>query len=163
SAREQVILQTLSTLIQEAIDLAERRPNLTADGYARRVQEIDNRLENWLLDQYNRWSSLSPDLQRLLKHVANHRDQWLLFLHDPAPRFPISGAGPSSPPFGHLVPACQRGDGAPRSPTCPASLSPASLVAAILLRLGHLFPHHTGIPLHTHAQHFQPTPSASAV
>src|SRR5229473_2070697 len=63
SAREQAILQTLSTLIQEAIDLAERRPHLTVEGYARRVQEIDNRLENWLLDQYDRCSSLSPDLQ----------------------------------------------------------------------------------------------------
>jgi transposase len=83
SPREQAILQTLSTLIQEAIDLAERRPTLTAEGYSRRVQEIDNRLENWLVDQYSRWSSLNPDLQRLLKHVANHRDQWLLFLHDP--------------------------------------------------------------------------------
>ncbi len=83
SPREQAILQTLSTLIQEAIDLAERRPTLTVEGYSRRVQEIDNRLENWLVDQYARWSSLSSDLQRLLKHLANHRDQWLLFLHDP--------------------------------------------------------------------------------
>jgi transposase len=81
--RERHILQTLSTLIQEAIDLAQRRPSLTVQGYGRRVQEIDNRLENWLLDQYGCLSSLSPDLQRLVKHVANHRDQWLVFLHDP--------------------------------------------------------------------------------
>jgi transposase len=81
--REQDIVCTLSSLIQEAIDLAERRPSLTIEGYSRRVQEIDNRLEDWLLDQFGRLSSLSPDLRRLAKHVANHRDEWLLFLHDP--------------------------------------------------------------------------------
>ena len=83
-ARERNIVQTLSTLIQEAIDLAQRRPSLSAAGYARRVQEIENRLENWLIDQCGRLSGLSPDLQRLAKHVANHRDEWLVFLHDPA-------------------------------------------------------------------------------
>jgi transposase len=81
--RERQIVQALSTLIQEAIDLAQRRPSLTVESYGRRVHEIDNRLENWLLDQFGRLSSLSPDLQRLAKHVANHRDQWLVFLHDP--------------------------------------------------------------------------------
>lgn len=83
SPREQGILRTLSTLIQEAIDLAQRRPTLTVEGYARRVQEIDNRLEDWLLDQFARWSSLRPELRRLLKHLVKHRDEWLLFLHDP--------------------------------------------------------------------------------
>ncbi len=82
--REQKILQTLSTLLQEAIDLAQRRPSLSSVGYAHRVQEIENRLENWLLDQFGRFESLSPDLQRLAKHVANHDDEWLVFLHDPA-------------------------------------------------------------------------------
>jgi transposase len=82
SPREQTILQTLSTLIQEAIDLAERRPSLSHDSYAHRVQKIEMRLENWLLDHCGRLSVLSADLQRLVKHVANHHDQWLLFLHD---------------------------------------------------------------------------------
>jgi transposase len=80
---EQRLLDRLRTLIQEAIDLAQRRDQLTPDGYARRVQEIDNRLEDWLLEQYGRFEKLSPDLQRLAKHLANHRDEWLLFLSDP--------------------------------------------------------------------------------
>jgi transposase len=82
TAREQNILQTLATLIQEAIDLAQRRPTLTVAGYDRRVQEITNRLEAWLVEQYDRYDSLSPELQRLCKHVANHEEQWLVFLHD---------------------------------------------------------------------------------
>ena len=81
--RERTILQKLSGLIQKAIDLAERRPSLTVAGYARRVQEMEERLEAWLIDQYDRYASLSPELQRLCKHVANHEEQWLLFLHDP--------------------------------------------------------------------------------
>jgi transposase len=80
---EQRLLDRLRTLIQEAIDLAQRRAQLTPDGYARRVQEIDNRLEDWLLEQFGRFEKLSPDLQRLAKHLANHRDEWLLFLRDP--------------------------------------------------------------------------------
>jgi transposase len=83
SPREQTIVQTLSTLIQEAIALAERRPSLSHDSYDHRVQKIEMRLENWLLDHCGRLSALSPELQRLVKHVANHDDQWLLFLHDP--------------------------------------------------------------------------------
>lgn len=81
---EQKILHTLRTLIQEALDLARRRDQLTSQGFARRVQEIDNRLEVWLVDRYARFESLSPELRRLAKHIANHRDEWLLFLHDPA-------------------------------------------------------------------------------
>jgi transposase len=84
STHEQKILHTLSTLIQEALDLARRRDQLTPQGYARRVQEIDNRLEDWLVDRYARFESLSPELKRLAKHIAGHRDEWLLFLHDPA-------------------------------------------------------------------------------
>src|SRR4029079_2640720 len=38
-ANEAAILQTLIELLQEAISLAERREQLTADGYARRVTE----------------------------------------------------------------------------------------------------------------------------
>jgi hypothetical protein len=41
-------LGSLSTLLQEAIDLARRRETLTPAGYARRVREIENRLDDWL-------------------------------------------------------------------------------------------------------------------
>jgi transposase len=83
-AHEQKILHTLITLIQEALDLARRRAQLTPQGYARRAQDIDNRLEDWLVDRFARFKSLSSELKRLAKHIANHRDEWLLFLHDPA-------------------------------------------------------------------------------
>jgi transposase len=81
---EQKTLLELSSLLKEAIDLAERREQLTPDGYARRVTEIDNRFETWLVDRYARFESLSPEMRRLCKHLANHRDQWLVFLSDPA-------------------------------------------------------------------------------
>lgn len=82
STHEQKILHRLSALIQEAMDLAQRRDQLTRQGYARRVQDIDNRLEDWLVDRFARLEALSPELRRLAKHLVNHRDEWLLFLHD---------------------------------------------------------------------------------
>lgn len=84
STREQKTVTALHALIQEAIDLAQRRDELTPKGFARRTEEIDNRLEDWLVEVYTRFDDRSPDLQRLAKHVANHRDEWLLFLRDPA-------------------------------------------------------------------------------
>jgi transposase len=80
SAKEQPYLESLSALLQEAIDLAQRRDSLTAAGYARRVQEIENRLDEWL-DGLPR--SASPELDRLDKHIRAHRGEWLVFLHDP--------------------------------------------------------------------------------
>ena len=56
--------------------------SLTPEGYARRVTEIDNRLEEWLTFWFGRFESLDPEIKRLLKHVANHRDKWLVFLND---------------------------------------------------------------------------------
>ena len=84
SSHEQKILRALSTLIHEALDLAQRREQLSPPYYASRVREIDNRLEDWLLDRYARLETISPELRRLAKHIANHRDEWLLFLRDPA-------------------------------------------------------------------------------
>jgi transposase len=80
SAKEQPYLKSLSTLLQEAIDLARRREALTPAGYARRVQEIENCLDDWLdgLPQ-----SMSPELDRLDNHLRAHRGEWLVFLHDP--------------------------------------------------------------------------------
>jgi transposase len=72
-------VESLSTLLQEAIDLARRREALTPAGYARRVQEIENRLDDWL-DSLPR--TLSPDLDRLDNHIRAHRGEWLVFLHD---------------------------------------------------------------------------------
>jgi transposase len=77
--REQSYLETLSTLLQEAIDLARRREQLTLTGYARRVQEMENRLDDWL-DGLPR--SLSPELDRLDNHIRAHRGEWLVFLHE---------------------------------------------------------------------------------
>jgi transposase len=79
---EPAILQTLITLLQEAIDLAERREQLTAEGYARRVRAIENRWEAWLLQLARRRRPLSPQLERLLNHLVNHYDEWLVFLHE---------------------------------------------------------------------------------
>jgi transposase len=78
--REQPYLENLRTLLQEAIDLARRREQLTPTGYARRVQEIENRLDDWL-DGLPR--SASPELDRLDNHIRTHRGEWLVFLHDP--------------------------------------------------------------------------------
>jgi transposase len=82
--REQKAVAALHTLIQEAIGLAQRREELTSEGFARRTKEIDNRLEAWLVELFGRFEDLSHELQRLAKHVASHRDEWLLFLRDPA-------------------------------------------------------------------------------
>jgi hypothetical protein len=68
--------------LQEAIDLAKRRDELTLPGYARRVQEIENRLDDWLAANLRR-RQLSPELDRLDWHIRNHRGEWLIFLHDP--------------------------------------------------------------------------------
>ena len=75
-------MKTLITLLQEAMSLAERREALTPAGYARRVQEIEQRFEAWQL-KLIRKHQLSPELERLLKHIMNHLDEWLLFLHEP--------------------------------------------------------------------------------
>jgi transposase len=80
-SKEQPYLDSLSALLREAIDLAQRREQLTSDGYARRVAEIENRLDAWL-DALP--VTLSPELDRLDNHVRAHRGEWLVFLHDAA-------------------------------------------------------------------------------
>jgi transposase len=79
--QEQKHVEVLSTLLKEAIDLAGRRDELTPAGYGRRVQEIENRLDDWL-DANLRRRPVSPELNRLDEHVRAHRGEWLLFLHD---------------------------------------------------------------------------------
>ena len=78
--RERHYLDQLITTIQEAIDLAQRRDQLTPEGYARRVQEIENRVVAWLLAKP---ANCSDDLRRLHSHFCNHATEWLVFLHEP--------------------------------------------------------------------------------
>jgi hypothetical protein len=73
-------LDELSTLLQEAINLASRRSELTAAGYRRRVAELENRLVAWVLDKP---SGCSDDLRRLHNHLCNHGSEWFVFLHEP--------------------------------------------------------------------------------
>jgi transposase len=74
---QQKYVERLSALIREAIQLARRRDQFSDAAYGRRVEAIENRLDDWLdtvpLDQ--------PDLDRLAGHVARHRGEWLVFLH----------------------------------------------------------------------------------
>jgi transposase len=80
SAKKQPYLESLSALLQEALDLAQRRGSLTAAGYARRVQEMEHRLDGWLKGLPR---TMSPELDRLDNHIRAHRGEWLVFLHDP--------------------------------------------------------------------------------
>jgi transposase len=76
---EQEHIQALGALIQKAIQLAQRREEFSSTTYTRRVQNLEDALDAWLdrvpLDG-------SQDLQRLVNHVASHRGEWLVFLHD---------------------------------------------------------------------------------
>jgi transposase len=82
-------IEQLMALVQEAIDLAGRREHLTASGYARRVQQIENRFDDWLDDNITRLHhptsgcQMSDDLDRLDNHLRNHRCEWFRFLHEP--------------------------------------------------------------------------------
>jgi transposase len=78
--KEHKYLERLRALLQEAIDLASRREQLTPGGFRRRVQEIEDRLDHWL-DHLPR--GMSADLDRLDNHIRAHRGEWLVFLHDP--------------------------------------------------------------------------------
>jgi transposase len=80
--KEQQHLEAVNTLLKEAIHLAAHRNEHTAEAFAQHVQEIEDRLDNWLeanLQQRN----LSAELDRLDKHIREHRGEWLAFLHDP--------------------------------------------------------------------------------
>jgi transposase len=76
---EQRHVQALSDLIQKAIALAKRRDELRPALYERRVQKIEDALDDWL-DRVP--VNGSRDLDRLVNHVAGHRGEWLVFLHD---------------------------------------------------------------------------------
>jgi transposase len=76
---EQKHVQALSDLIQQAIQLAQRREQFSSATYTRRVQHMEDALDAWL-DGVP--VNGSRDLERLVKHVASHRGEWLVFLHD---------------------------------------------------------------------------------
>lgn len=81
--RERACLDELTALLQAAIDLAQRREQLTSVGYARQVLKMERRLDAWLLS-VSRRRERSPELDRLFNHVLNHYDEWFVFLHEPA-------------------------------------------------------------------------------
>lgn len=80
--REQQPLEAVSTLLKEAIELAGRRDQVPAAEFAGHVQQIENRLDDWL-EANLRQRRLSADLDRLDNHIRAHRGEWLTFLHDP--------------------------------------------------------------------------------
>jgi transposase len=71
-------LEELTALLREAIDLADRRERLTERGYARRVQEIEDRLDAWLFDDTRQPGA---EVERLIRHLCAHRGEWLVFLY----------------------------------------------------------------------------------
>jgi transposase len=77
--RQQHWARQLKELLQDALALAQKRDELTAEVYAKRVQQIEDRLDDWL-------DAAAPtpddDVYRLVKHVASHRAEWLVFLRD---------------------------------------------------------------------------------
>ena len=68
----------LKELLQDALALAQKRDELTADIYAKRVEKIEERLDAWL----DAVPLKDADVDRLVNHVAAHRGEWLVFLHD---------------------------------------------------------------------------------
>lgn len=79
-AEEVGYMKELSSLLQDAIALAERRTNLTEAVYQRRVHAIEQRLIGWVLD---RPTEYSDELRKLHKHVVKHIAEWLVFLREP--------------------------------------------------------------------------------
>jgi len=77
---DQYYVEELQVLLREAIALAKRREQLTERGYGRRVQQVEERLDLWLV-----WHGAEPGeaVQRLARHVAAHREEWFRFLYDP--------------------------------------------------------------------------------
>jgi transposase len=73
-------LEEIETLFRESADLRARHELLTRRGYWRRVREIENRFDHWLA---RNTKSGHEDLQRLARHLADHRHEWLLYLYNP--------------------------------------------------------------------------------
>lgn len=69
----------LQALFREAIHLVKRRLRLSGRGFARRVTEIERRLDRLLARPVT-----TPAAQALVKRYRKHRAHLLVFLHDPA-------------------------------------------------------------------------------
>lgn len=80
SSRERKHIEALSQLLKDAIDLARRRDDFSAENYQEQVQQIEDRLDDWL-DANLRKRTPSAELERLDMHVRKHRGEWLMFLH----------------------------------------------------------------------------------
>jgi transposase len=80
SGLDQYYVEELQGVLREAIELAQRRERLTERGYWRRVQQVEERLDVWLV-----WHGAEPGdaVQRLARHIAAQREEWLRFLYDP--------------------------------------------------------------------------------
>jgi len=79
--RHFINLQTLKCLLQEVIALWRREQMLTVKGYQRRVQELENRLDDWIgLNEQSR----QAEIARLARHLQKHRSEWLMCLYDPS-------------------------------------------------------------------------------
>lgn len=78
---DQYYIEELQGLLREAMELAQRREQLTESGYWRRVHQVEERLDVWLV-----WHGAEPGeaVQRLARHIAAHREEWFQFLYDPA-------------------------------------------------------------------------------
>jgi len=79
-AGERRYLAQMIALFQDAIRLAQRRDELSAESYERSVGTIQDRLMVWLSRLPN---TASADLQRLVNHIHNHLFEWLVFLFHP--------------------------------------------------------------------------------
>jgi transposase len=78
--KEHQYLDRLITLIQDAIDLARRRDELTPEGYRRRAGHMEDRLILWLRGLPRKQSRA---LERLANHLTKHLDEWFVFLYHP--------------------------------------------------------------------------------
>jgi hypothetical protein len=74
-------LDWLSELLQEAMHLGSRREELTAIGYSRLLHRAEHQLDDWIALHE---SHSDADIRRLAKHLQKHRDEWFMFLYDPA-------------------------------------------------------------------------------
>jgi transposase len=68
----------LQALFREAIHLAKRREVLSVRGFARRVTELE-----WRLDRLLARPVTAPAARALVKRYRKHRAHLLTFLHDP--------------------------------------------------------------------------------
>lgn len=73
-------LDEIETLFRESAQLRARHEALTQRGYGRRVREIENRFDHWLA---RNTKCGHEDLQRLARHLTDHREEWFLYLYNP--------------------------------------------------------------------------------